>query len=151
MKKMLLVLSFIALATLAANAKDSFYNFTFDGYCDGMSLRLYTPNPGVTPKTIVGGTHNFFDCANTEAVGGFKHALSPAYQLSTGAVLDVSDEQLGIFGIWASSQYNISTNNHTWVLWYGPDGVGNYVLNYGTYSNAAPAKKGAGTKASGQR
>ena len=150
MKKMLLVLCFIALATFTASAKDSFYNFTFDGFCDGMSLRLYAVAPG--NKALIGGTHNFFDCANTEAVGGFKHGLNAAYQLSTGAVLDVSDEQLAIFGLWASSQYNISTNNHTWVLWYGPDGVGNYVLNAGTYSNAAaPTKKGAGSKATGQR
>jgi hypothetical protein len=150
MKKMLLVISLVLCLSAFSAAKDTFYNFTLDGFCDGMSLRLYTPGAPV-PKILVGGLHVLGDCVNNFNVGGFKHGISPTVQYpgSTGAVLDVSDPLLGLFGIDASLQFLINTNFHTWTIYEGPDGVGNYLLNEGTYSNAAkPMTKGVGTKAS---
>ena len=97
MKKMLLVISLVLCLSAFSAAKDTFYNFTLDGFCDGMSLRLYTPGAPV-PKILVGGLHVLGDCVNNFNVGGFKHGISPTVQYpgSTGAVLDVSDPLLGL-------------------------------------------------------
>src|SRR3954467_9726195 len=84
MKKMFLIFGFLALASIAASAAPVTYQF--DGYCDSMTVNLFG-----TPKTIFGGTHNFFDCANSVDIGGFKHGVSTVYQTGYGAVLDASD------------------------------------------------------------
>ncbi len=147
MKKMLLVLSLVALACTMASAKA--FTANFDGYCDSITI-----NPTAAPVSF-GGTHNFFDCSNTEDIGGFKHGLSAVFQYpgSIGAVYDVSDEQMPIVGFgWISSQYEINKTYHTWTLYYGPDGVGNYLLNEGTWTQSnGPVTKGVGTKASSLR
>ncbi|HUM03836.1 MAG TPA: hypothetical protein VLT90_00145 [Terriglobales bacterium] len=160
MKKMLFVLCLVLTLTLGAIAKDTIYTFNFrsaagSSYCDGMSLRLYTPGAGI-PKALVGGTHFYFDCTNNSSVGGFKHGIGAAFQYAaSGAVLDVADPAYALGGIYApqnrSEQYLINTKYHTWVLYSGNDYFGNYVVNYGTYVAASESMgKNGATKSSSQ-
>lgn len=152
MKKMFLIFGILALTSLCASAATTTYNFTFDGYCDGMTLNLY--KPAGLPKVIFGGTHNNWDCAgNFGYVGGFKHAINAGYQPgSIGAVLDVSDPIGPYFIGPVSVQFLVNTVYHTWIIYEGADGVGNYYLNSGTYTNVTgPKMKGTGAKASALR
>src|SRR5262249_4519374 len=148
MKKMLLVVCFLALASLAANAKVNGV-YQLDGYCDAVGINTY----GV-PATILGGTHYLGDCANNFFGGGFKHGLASVYQTGLGAVVDFSDPLYGMYGINASLQFifNFNHGQCSWVIYDGPDGVGNYVVNVGTCTKvAAPLKKKPGMKYSAQR
>jgi len=155
MKKLLLVVCLVLAFALSSYAADTNYAFYFrdtagNAYCDGMSLRLYTPSPGSVPKAIVGGYHFYYDCVNYASVGGFKHALNYAYQYAaSGAVLDVVSPAYGLQGLNQSEQYLINPKYHTWILYTGNDFYGNYVFNYGTWiNNAGPIVKNGATKSS---
>ncbi len=143
MKKMLVVLSMIALISAVAFAAPKPFTANFDGYCDSITI-----NPTAAPVSF-GGTHNLYDCANTEAIGGFKHGLNAAFQYpgSIGSVYDVSDEAFGLQGAPYSLQYEINKTYHTWTLYIGFDGVGNYLGNEGTWTQSAAPVKNGSTKA----
>jgi len=150
MKKVVLVFCFLAVSSLAASASIN-GTYQFDGYCDGLNIHVYG-----SPQTIFGGTHLMADCFQDILGGGFKHGLAPVYQTGTGAVLDFSDPLFGLNGDNSSLQIILNVNNGqcSWVIYYGPDGVGNYVLNAGTCtkvaSKAAIARR-PGLKSSTQR
>ena len=93
MKKLLLILSFVAMFSLVASAKTVSYNFQFlsvtgDPFCDGMIL-----NNSGTPQTLVDGTHVNAYCVGLNIpVNGFKAPVAAVYQYAgTGAVLIVGD------------------------------------------------------------
>jgi hypothetical protein len=144
--KMTVVVAAIVLCLgIAASAQT--YNFTFTGYCDGMTLTVFKSGSG--PKTLVDGTHNNYNCDDDNAnVGGFKFTPSPDYQFdSVGPVLSVSDPALGLEGDNSSLTYNVNIPYGTWVLW--EDGS---IFNYGTLTFTADRSvKGAGAKSSLKR
>ena len=148
MKKMLLVCCFLAVASLAANATTGF-TVTFNGYCDGMNIANYT---GI----IFGGNHNNYDCAGSVAHGGgFRHA-APGYTVYTGAAFDFMD---WIFASRNSSlQFLLQVSGTVrrpgpcgWVIYYGPDGVGNYYLNSGGCTLVSRPVRTGGTKSTTMR
>jgi hypothetical protein len=147
MRKTLFVFCLFALVGLSASAQ----TFQFDGYCDAIKVNRY----GV-PKTIFGGTHLQADCQNNIFGGGFVHGVAPVYQTGTGVVLDFSDPFFGLEEVNSSLQFLINANNDqcSWVAYYGPDGVGNYILNAGTCTKIPPGAslvKRPGLKGSTQR
>jgi hypothetical protein len=101
MKKMLVVLGFVALASLAASAAS--HTLTFDGFCDGMTLVNPTgfTQLGLKKAQLVGGTHNNYDCAGSVAsVSGFKMSfpatIAPMDQVgASGPVLNVGSPIIG--------------------------------------------------------
>jgi hypothetical protein len=144
MKKLLLVICFLALCSLGASAQ----TVQFDGFCDGLQ---------VNPSGIVfGGTHLLGDCANNFFGGGFIHT-APGFTFYPGKVYDFSDPLFGLFGINASIEFLVNIKpskkkNCGWVIYEGPDGVGNYFLNAGTCTKVANAKALLkGTKSSTNR
>lgn len=150
MKKTLMAISiFLCLSALAA-AKSTTYNFIFatpsgDEYCDSVTVTLTS-----SPKTVLYGTHNNWDCdgSNTN-IGGFKATVAPAYQyLAKGATFLLSDPFLGGN---ESATYQVNPVYGTWVLDVNPGGTLE-VLNYGVLEFAADAvTKGKGTKPSSER
>lgn len=150
MKKMLFLLVVVAMCAAfvpTASAKNSYYNFTFyhaDGitpFCDGMSLVLY----GV-PKTLVDGVQT--GCYSGYNTNGFKAAVSPYYQFSaTGATM-----LLGTATNYPYSLiYLVNPTYHTWLNWESGAGAGEFVINYGYWTNGVDAAQQKGTKASGSR
>lgn len=154
MKKLIFVLLMVAICSLAVSAKNSYYNFTFRDpnggtYCDGMYLMLYTPSPGVTPKTLVDGYHWNSDCGGSYAnVNGFKAGVSPYYQYNALGAPMIVGSPVGGNGSAGGTQliYLVNITYHTWCLWVSGGGAGQYVYNYGTWINGkAPVQ---GTKPS---
>jgi hypothetical protein len=136
--------------SLLASAKPTYYAFTFqnhDGsfFCDGMSLVLYTPDPGVTPKTLVDGIQT--GCYAGYNTNGFSASVSPFYQFSAkGATM-----LLGTATNSPSSLiYQVNAVYHTWVNYESGGGSGEFVVNYGYWTNGVVAQQ-KGTKSSGQR
>jgi len=143
MKKMLLLLCFVALACLAASATTG-YTVTFNGYCDGMSIAKYT---GI----IFGGTHNFTACSLTDTNGGgFRHAAA-GYTVYSGAAFDFSDPFFGYEEATNSSlQYLLQVTGTVkkpgicgWANYKGDDGVSNYLIAAG-YCTLVSRPLGAG-------
>jgi hypothetical protein len=131
MKKMLLLLCIIAFASLTASATTG-YTVGFNGYVDSMSIATYT-------GAIFGGTHWNANGAglNTHG-GGFRHA-APGFTYYTGGAFDFSDPLFGLEGSNSSLQFLLQVTGTParpgicgWTLYYGPDGVSNYLLNLGT-------------------
>jgi hypothetical protein len=129
---MLLVLCFVAVGCLAANATTG-YTVAFTGYCDGVSIANYT---GI----IFGDTHNVSACGYTNTYGGgFRHAAA-GYTYYTGAAFDVGDAFYSYeLGINATYQVLLQVTGTVkkpglcgWVYYDGPDGVSNYYDNSGT-------------------
>jgi hypothetical protein len=145
MKKLLVVIGVLLLVSVSAAAKPTFYNFSFDGFCDGMSLVLYSPGVGI-PKVFVAGVRT--GCV-ADNVGGFKTGITKTIVPFRSPVLNVS--------IGGSYSYSLiyliqpkglgGATSCAWANYYSPDGVGNYLLNSGTCSTTAPDKKA--TKSSG--
>lgn len=140
MKKMLALIAMLLLVSAGAfAAKPSYYNFSFDGFCDGMSLTLYSPGVGI-PKIFVAGVNN--GCIYFP-VGGFKTGISNVILPNRTPVLNVS-----IGGSYSYSMIYLiqpkglgGATSCSWANYYSPDGVGNYLMNYGTCSMTAPDKK----------
>ena len=136
MKKMLLLFCFVAVASLAASATS--FTVSFTPYCDGMAVH----NPsGIS----FGGTHILGNCVNNYYGGGFKHGAT-GFTYYAGSAYDFSDPLYGMEGINSSLQYLLSVTgtarrpgNCGWVIYEGPDGVGIYLLNYGTCTRVANA------------
>jgi hypothetical protein len=160
MKRILFLLVVAAMcAAFVPTASATTYNFTLrdtsgNAYCDGLYLVLYSSSPGVTPKTLVDGYHWNDNCSGAYAsANGFKAGVSSYYQYSgTGAVLIVSDPGYG--GSGGGYGYNtlwlVNTTAHHWTGYFGQNGGGEYVFNYGTWINGAVAQSG-GTKTAGKR
>lgn len=105
MKKMLLVVCVVMLASLIASSQlvsPTTYNRTFYGYCDGEHLVLQKIASGTgvfSTKVYVGGYHDLVDgCGRSSnaPVVGQKHSVSakvpPAYFVGLGRpVLDTAD------------------------------------------------------------
>lgn len=151
MKKMLLLFCFVAVASLAANASN--FTVAFTGYCDGLAVN----NPA---GLSFGGTHLLGDCVNNQFGGGFKHAAA-TFTYYTGSAYDFSDPLFGLQGFNSSLQFLVQVSGTVkrpgkcgWVLYYGPDGVNNYLLNLGTCTRIADAHaivRSPGLKASTSR
>jgi hypothetical protein len=129
MKKLLLLFCFVALATLAANA--NVVTVSFAPYCDGM----YINNPS---GPIFGGQHINATCsgANTNG-GGFVHG-APGFTYYPNTAYDFSDPLFGLLGENSSIQFLLQVKGTVkkpvecgWVIYYGFDGSGNYLLNAG--------------------
>lgn len=150
MKKMFLVCCFLAVACLAANATTG-YTVSFSPYCDGMSVASST-------NISFGGVHINDNCAGDFSNGGgFKHAAA-GFTYYTGAAFDFSDPFFGRNGSNSSLQFLLSvagTVAHPihcgWTLYYGPDGVGNYLLNSGLCTIVSRPVRQGGTKSTTMR
>ena len=87
---------------------------------------------------LFGGTHINATCAGTNTFGGgFVHAAA-GYTYYTGAAFDFGDPLFGLLGTDASLQFLIQITGTVkkpgkcgWVIYEGPDGVSNYLLNSG--------------------
>ena len=108
MKRLLLVMGFVALFSLAASAKtpSTTYNFQFltvngDPYCDGMFLNNYG-----NPQVLVDGFHSDPYCAIELGIGyipsfgvnGFVTTVASNYQYGGGSgnVMVVSDPAIAL-------------------------------------------------------
>jgi hypothetical protein len=165
MKKVLLVLSFLAVASLAANAQVGSYSLTFDGYCDGYTLNVYNV---IATQEFAGGVHYYYNsCAeSTETANGGQEAwnaklppngLTGSHYFSgkaKGKVVQVADQTYTQLGLPYSLEYVFNLLYCTWAIYEGPDGVGSYLLADGTctYGPPVPVKKESGLlKTSTQR
>ena len=163
MKRILFLLVVAAMcAAFVPTASATLYNFTLrdtsgNAYCDGLYLVLYSPNPGVTPKSEVDGYHWNDNCAGAyAAANGFKAGVYSGYQYSgTGAVLIVSDpgysSNAGYTGGYGyNTLWLVNTTARHWTGYFGTYGGGQYIFNYGTWINGAVSQSG-GTKTAGKR
>jgi hypothetical protein len=148
MKKMLVLLCVVMMSCMLASAANTYYSFTFQDhsgfyFCDGMSLVLYHSGSG--PKTLVDGTQT--GCYAGYNTNGFKAGVSPYYQFSAiGATM-----LLGTATNSPSSLiYQVNATYHTWLNWESGGGAGEFVVNYGYWTNGV-APQGKGTNASGRR
>jgi hypothetical protein len=158
MKRILAVIGMLLLVSVGAfAAKPSYYNFWFDGFCDGMNLTLYSPGAPI-PKVFVTGVHDLYTyCGDFYVgVGGFKHGINKLYiPPYVSPILDVSDPVEGLFGYPWSLQYLVRpmTAPCVWANYYS-DGSGLYLLYYDTCTKYAPGAKpnvAPGTKSSIKR
>jgi hypothetical protein len=139
MKRMLLVAAVLLVTSLAFAAPPTTYNFTFNGFCDGMSLTLGTGAqmsnvPG--PKIFVAGVHN--GCSSFYS-SGFKHGTSTLIPPYKTPVLDVADGE----GNTLSTQYLVQpTPSCVWANYYNFDGVHNYNYLSGSCTLGAVAPSG---------
>jgi hypothetical protein len=143
MKKMFLVLGLVLLASSAFASTT--YTFTFDGYCDGMSLTLGKGSeisnvPG--PKIFVAGTHggcvSFLD-------SGFKHGITTLIPPYKSPVLDVADGESASLSV----QYLVYPfSGCVWANYYNPDGVHNYNYLSGTCTLGARPVQGSHARSS---
>jgi len=168
MKRIVFAVVAVAMLSLAASATTNSYNFYFqavngDPYCDGMILYLYG-----NPQTLVDGTHFNVYCYPEliTGVNGFKAPVASSYQYAgSGPVLIVDDppaffedggetakpNQTQNFNS-QGAMYLINTKTHTWTIWLSGFGTGEYVDNFGIYSDAQNQKPLAkGTKSSRTR
>lgn len=161
MKKLSLAITMLALVaffSLTASAATSTYSFHFRNtagtpFCDGLTVYLYSSNPGVAPKSLVDGKHWATNCGSAYTnVNGFKAAVSSYYQYSgSGAVLIISDPALGNGALGGTGlTFLVNTTYQHWTLWESGGGAGESVVNYGTYVNGTTADQ-KGTKSSLQR
>ena len=136
MKKILLVLGFLAVASFAANAAvPAPYTVQFNGYCDGIYIAHLDAH-------AFAGVHLLGDCANNFYGGGFKSA-APGWTYYTGAADQFSDPLYGIYGINASLEFLMQVSGKkkcAWVIWEGPDGVSLYFINAGLCTKIADSK-----------
>lgn len=141
MKKMLFVVTLLMVSSLFAGAKN--YNFTFDGYCDGMELILQSgANQGIGgPAVFLSGTHDFSACGLSNSfVGGFVHSLSKQIPPFASPVGDVGDPFLGsAYGIPYNLEYVVTKPPCNWAL-FESVGSYNFYINGGTCTNFAGAK-----------
>jgi len=163
MKKLLLVMSIVALFSLAANAKtpSTTYNFYFltangDPYCDGMVVKNYG-----NPQTLVDGFHFDVFCFLelgmediSVPVNGFSAPVASNYQFGgSGNVMIVGDPTVALgeceenlfepahgtsdfncpFLSFLATVYLINPTTNTWTLWVSGGGSGEYVVNWGTF------------------
>ena len=151
MKKFLLCVALLALAVPLSFAGSK--TFTFDGFCDGMTL--YNNVGG--PAGSYAGTHNDYDCSNSnDYVGGFKHSVKAGVG-PNGATANVIDAQDGYFGYAfgepislqylvvykPSCAWNIYSND----IVFGGNGEATELLNEGTCTFGG-AKRGVGARPS---
>ncbi len=154
MKRMLLLLVLISLASLSANAtpKPKFYSFGISGYCDTFSFYTYPAYTGA-PAIAISGQHH---CGHfpMENIGGFAHALSSYYQVGTGTVFDFHDAE---YSDWYGetgydTNWIINWKAGTWVLYVNNGGLNYYFVNSGTitvgYTGQAPTQAGEDKPAS---
>jgi len=146
MKKMLLVITVVLVGSLAASAAPVVFNFQFDGFCDNMQTKRYTPGAGF-PKKFLTGIHDITSgCGGvTVAVGGFQHGNPAAIVPNVTPVNDYSDPVEGIYGLPYSLQYLVHEPNaaHPACVWanYFSNSNANYLFNSGTctpFAGAAP-------------
>jgi hypothetical protein len=157
MKKTSLILALLVVCSLAASAKDTYYDFTLrdvngNPYCNIMYLRLYTPGAPV-PKSVVAGYYYNPDCDGTIVpASGFKHAQSPYLQYGSGAVLDASTPAYFKYS-GANTQVLVNPAKGTWALFESSDYTNNLLINYGTFVNgtARQAKAEHATKDAAKR
>jgi hypothetical protein len=144
MKKMLLVIGILLLASSAFAAGPTTYTFTFDGFCDGMTLILGTGAQASNvagPKIFVAGTHNL--CGPIYINSGFKHGISKVIPPFASPVLDVGDPELAQY---INVQYLVQpTPACVWANYYSVDGAHNNNFLSGTCTLGARAL-GKGTK-----
>lgn len=150
MKKTLLVLALVALASVAASAKT--YNISFDGFCDAMELTTSGPTPALI---FAGGVHDFSACELPSVyVGGFRHSFYTSIDPGGGStVIDLVDPTLGyLYGIPYSLQYLINTSGGCSWSNYVDFGEGHLLNSTGTCTDVhGPVKAAAGTKPSFKR
>jgi hypothetical protein len=148
MKKLSLVLALMVVCSLAASAKDTYYDFTLrdtsgNPYCNIVYLRLYTPGAPV-PKAVVAGYYYSPACDGTVVpASGFKHGQSAYLQYGSGAVLDASTPAYYKYtGV--NTQVLVNPKG-TWAIYQSSDYTNNYLINYGTFVNGT-ARQHAETK-----
>lgn len=154
MKKMLLVLTLVAFASLTAGAQTRSYTLqdtAHVNYCDGIHLTTF----GVVPTYVV-GFHDFIDGCGllfNPPQTGFKasiNILNGDWARGGGqGTADASFDYLfgGYIGCELSLFNNIKAtgNNGRWEYYYSCDGATLYVLNEGFLRQGLPpAKVGLG-------
>ncbi len=141
MKKMLLVITVVLVGCLAASAAPVVVNIQFDGFCDNIQSKRYTPSPGVIPKKFLTGIHDISPCGGTiVAVGGFQHGLSLTIPPNATPLDDYSDPIEGIYGLPYSLQYLVHESPCVWANYFS-NSAANYLFLTGTctrFSGAAP-------------
>jgi hypothetical protein len=131
-----LVAAMLALGTTSAFAAK--YDISFDGYCDGMNLK-------VTSGVYVVGqsTGCLAGDVNEGIIGTVKNA--PPEAGTKANVLVVSSTN---FGDGVAATYVINLTAQTWANYYTTDGVTQTLLYTGTFSYGEPAAVIAGAKSS---
>jgi hypothetical protein len=148
MKKMLLVIGLVLLATSAFASAPITYTFTFDGFCDGMSLTLGTGaqiSNIAGPKIFVAGIHNQSGCGLVNLNNsGFKHGISKTIPPFASPVLDVGDPEVAVY---FNVQYLVQpTPACVWSNYYTPDGIHNNHFLTGTCTlGGVPVRNGLKT------
>jgi hypothetical protein len=136
MKKTFLVLALVALASLAASAKN--VNVSFDGYCDAVELTVTG-----SPLLYVDGTHDYSACGLPNVlVGGFRHSFYK--QIDPGGVstiIDIGDPTFGYEDFEPYPlQYLLSQGGPCeWSLYVDFSGTGHVLGNAGTCTAFAAA------------
>ena len=143
MKKMLVLLGLVLLASSAFAAVTT-TTFTFDGFCDGMTINVGNTNTNVPlphPKVFMGGTHNNYDCGGSVGIiSGFKHGISKTIPPHDTPVVDAADP---IDGASLSLQYLIQTLPAcVWANYYSFDGFNNNNFLSGTCTVGAASANG---------
>ncbi len=151
MRKMLLVLTVVLVASLAANAK--VFNFQFDGFCDNITSVRNSPGFPI-PAVFVHGVHHFIvPCGGfiDSNVGGFKHGHSTTFPPAATPVDDYSDPIEGLYGFNYSLQYLVHEPSlSAGCVWanYFSNGAGLYLFLSGTctpFAGAAPQGRLSGS------
>jgi hypothetical protein len=132
MKKTFLVLALVALASVAASAKN--YNIAFTGFCDAFEITTEG-----TPLIYVGGVHDYTGCGLPSLyVGGFRHSFYTSIDPGGSAtILDLnSDPTFGYLdGLPYAVEFIFNTDQTcAWSVYADVPGLGHFLDNAGTCS-----------------
>jgi hypothetical protein len=159
MKKMLPVLVAVLALSLSALAapKATVYDYSFDGYCDGIEFTVSNDfdviGPGY-PQVFIGGFHDLTTACGLlydGTVVGMVHGLGasvPPHNGAAGKVFDLADNAADAQGFPSPNfsgiqlQLILDPTANTWAF-YGCFGFGDqtdYLFNFGTMTPGPPAK-----------
>jgi hypothetical protein len=140
MKKTFLVLALVALASVAASAKN--YNISLAPYCDAFEI-----STSGTPLIYVGGIHDYSGCYGTSAynlyVGGFRHSFYTSIDPGgSSTILDLTDPTFGYLeGLPYPVEFIFNTDQTcAWSIYADFTGTGHVLDNAGTCSFFTGAK-----------
>jgi hypothetical protein len=151
MKKTFLVLALVALASVAASAKN--YNISLAPYCDAFEITTEG-----SPLIYVGGVHDYSGCGDPSLyVGGFRHSFYTSIDPGGGStILDLnSDPTFGyLYGLPYPLEFIFNVSGTcAWVIYADFTGTGHIIDNSGTCSffTGQHAPKVQGTTYSAKR
>jgi hypothetical protein len=147
MKKTFLVLALVALASVAASAKN--YNIAFTGFCDAMEVSTTGNSPALI---FTGGVHDYSACFGTSSlntyIGGFHHSFYKSIDPNGGStILDLVDPSLGyLYGLPYPLEYLVNVSGGcAWSNYVDVTGSGHVLNNAGSCSFFTGALKASGS------